>query len=47
MMSYTPLLRAGDAAPDAMLTGPDGAALRLATLWDERPLVLAFLRHFG
>lgn len=29
------------------MVGPDRRALRLATLWEEQPLVLAFLRHFG
>ncbi|MEQ9497744.1 MAG: hypothetical protein RIT81_12820 [Deltaproteobacteria bacterium] len=25
----------------------DGTKIRLATLWEERPVVLAFIRHFG
>jgi hypothetical protein len=29
------------------LRGPDGAEVRLASLWQDSPLVLAFLRHFG
>ncbi|MDZ4718847.1 MAG: hypothetical protein SH847_10390 [Roseiflexaceae bacterium] len=40
-------LRPGDSAPDINLTTTDGSFIQLATLWDGRPLVLAFLRHFG
>lgn len=46
-MATPPQLVAGAAAPDLTVAGPDGAPLRLSSLWDERPLVLAFLRHFG
>lgn len=46
-MTTAPRLVAGVAAPDLTLAGPDGAPISLSSLWDERPLVLAFLRHFG
>jgi len=26
---------------------PDGVAVELASLWIDRPVLLAFLRHFG
>lgn len=26
---------------------PDGTSVRLGDLWAERPVVLAFVRHFG
>jgi hypothetical protein len=36
-------LREGDAAPDAVLTRyEDGSPLRLASLWESRPVVLVF-----
>ncbi|MFO7494334.1 MAG: hypothetical protein R6X05_01720 [Desulfobacterales bacterium] len=34
-------------APDPQVTLADGAETRLSRLWQERPLVLVFLRHFG
>lgn len=32
---------------DLLLTTSEGAPLRLASLWQERPALLFFLRHFG
>jgi hypothetical protein len=32
---------------DVVLLDDAGARVRLADLWRERPVVLAFLRHFG
>ena len=29
------------------LPDPDGQEVRLGTLWEERPAVLVFLRHYG
>jgi hypothetical protein len=29
------------------LQDPDGKDVRLGTLWQERPVVLVFVRHFG
>jgi peroxiredoxin len=41
-------LNPGEAAPDFTFgRGGDGAQVALSELWRERPLVLAFLRHFG
>jgi hypothetical protein len=35
-------IRVGDHAPDLALAGYDGATVRLAGLWAEKPLVLVF-----
>lgn len=35
-------IRVGDHAPDLALAGYDGAPVRLASLWAEKPLVLVF-----
>ncbi|MCC6625885.1 MAG: redoxin domain-containing protein [Chloroflexi bacterium] len=43
----TDLLAAGDSAPDAIITTADGRRLALSILWQDRPLVLTFLRHLG
>jgi peroxiredoxin len=40
-------LSVGDAAPDVVLGLADGEHVRLSQYWAERPLVVAFLRHFG
>jgi hypothetical protein len=32
---------------ETVLVDPDGGERRLGDLWDERPAVLLFLRHFG
>jgi hypothetical protein len=45
-MTSTMRLKPGDAAPDAEVQGPEGP-LRLASLWQEGPVLLLFLRHFG
>jgi hypothetical protein len=37
----------GSAMPDLRLCGPDEAEVALASLWNARPTVLVFLRHFG
>lgn len=34
-------------APDVELEGVDNKPVCLATCWQDRPLVLLFLRHFG
>lgn len=36
-----------DAISDLTLLAPDGASVRLGSLWAEGPVVLVFLRHFG
>lgn len=40
-------LRVGDAAPDLVLLDAAERPVTLATLWQQAPLVLIFLRHFG
>lgn len=40
-------LSAGDAAPDLALLDDTSQSLRLSDLWQQRPLVLLFVRHFG
>jgi peroxiredoxin len=40
-------LSPGAAAPDLTLVDEDGRQVRLADLWQQRPLVLLFVRHFG
>lgn len=40
-------LQKSDNAPDVTVLGPDGAPLALSSLWDDGPVVLVFLRHFG
>ncbi len=34
-------------APDLTLQKPSGESVRLSSLWAEKPLLLAFTRHFG
>jgi len=40
-------LAIGERAPDVVLLGEGDREVRLSGLWDEGPLVLVFLRHFG
>ena len=41
-------LEPGSPAPDATFGRGDGTGdVTLSRLWGEKPLVLAFLRHFG
>jgi hypothetical protein len=45
-----PWLRIGDIAPTSQLTELSDAGVRtidLRTLWQDTPLVIMFLRHFG
>lgn len=37
----------GDFAPSLAVQDVDGRVLQLATLWQDGPLLLTFLRHFG
>jgi hypothetical protein len=37
----------GDAAPDLILLDRDERPVALSALWQQAPLVLIFLRHFG
>ena len=41
------IIGAGDHAADVELRDEQGAELCLSQLWQERPVVLAFVRHFG
>ena len=36
-----------DALADVVLQDSDGEDVRLGDLWEERPGVLVFLRHYG
>jgi peroxiredoxin len=40
-------LKTGDFAPNLKVVNADGATIELSALWSDRPVVLAFLRHFG
>ena len=40
-------IEVGDRAPDPPVLTTDGDEVRLSSFWEERPAVLAFLRHFG
>jgi len=40
-------LDVGDLAPDVTVRTTNGASVNLSTLWQEGPVVFAFLRHFG
>jgi len=41
------VLKIGDKAPDLVLTTADNQQVELNQLWQEKSLVLDFLRHFG
>ena len=36
-----------DALADVVLQDSSGADVRLGSLWEQRPAVLVFLRHYG
>jgi hypothetical protein len=36
-----------DELADVVLEDADGDEVRLGSLWEERPAVLVFLRHYG
>jgi peroxiredoxin len=36
-----------DSAPDVELRDDTGKQINLSVLWQERPLALLFVRHFG
>jgi peroxiredoxin len=46
-MTTNTRLNFNDPAPDLALPDTTGAVVALASLWDQQPLLLAFLRHFG
>ena len=43
----TRAIKVGERAPDPHVQDGSGREVPLSTFWRERPLVLAFLRHFG
>jgi peroxiredoxin len=40
-------LKTGDVAPKLYVVNADGETIELSALWADKPVVLAFLRHFG
>ena len=40
-------IEVGERAPDPQVLEGSGREVPLSTFWRERPVVLAFLRHFG
>ena len=40
-------LETGDVAPNLNVVNADGETIELSSLWADKPVVLAFLRHFG
>lgn len=40
-------LSPGDKAPDGLALNADGQELSLSALWENGPVLLTFLRHFG
>ena len=41
------LLDFNSVAPDLSISGTDGSPIKLSKLWAQKPLLLAFTRHFG
>jgi peroxiredoxin len=41
------MIEIGDKAPDVRLRDSNGDPIALASLWQARPVALAFLRHSG
>jgi peroxiredoxin len=46
-MSDMVKLKVGDKAPDATVQGKAGGTIRLSALWQDGPVALVFMRHFG
>ena len=40
-------VKTGDTAPNIQVVNADSETIELAALWADKPVVLAFLRHFG
>lgn len=40
-------LKPGDPAPDVTALDVNGNPVQLRTLWQDGPVLLSFLRHFG
>ncbi len=47
MMAYKNKLKVGEAAPDLQVVNADGETINLSSVWNDKPAVLTFLRHFG
>ncbi|MGD0076832.1 MAG: hypothetical protein ABSD31_21265 [Candidatus Binataceae bacterium] len=41
------MIKTGDKAPDVSLRDSNGDLIALASLWQARPVAIAFLRHSG
>jgi hypothetical protein len=39
--------RISSRAPDVFVTNTEGDSVRISTYWQDNPLVIVFLRHFG
>ena len=46
-MEKPPCLKYDDVAPDLEVTTATGERIQLSSLWAEKPVLLAFTRHFG
>lgn len=46
-MPRKPQISFNSSAPDLALRAANGSEIQLSSLWRERPLLLAFTRHFG
>lgn len=40
-------LEVGQQAPEATVLDSEGKAVSLSTIWQDQPVLLTFLRHFG
>lgn len=40
-------LKAGNLVPNIQVVNADDETIELSSLWADKPVVLAFLRHFG
>jgi peroxiredoxin len=40
-------MKIGDKAPGIQVMDAEGNTIALSSLWSDKPVVLAFLRHFG
>lgn len=46
-LSIESRLQPGDKAPNVPVLNADGQTVNLADTWQEGPVLLTFLRHFG
>jgi hypothetical protein len=40
-------VQVGDQAPDSVVLDAKGQEVRFSQFWQESPILLSFLRHFG